>query len=191
MGILTDRQEQLLEWLQTRRTALIVEIEGRFGVSAATAYRDARALVEAGLALKTNGGIKLPPPAAPASRPLSGGKCAFCGGMVNDRTMFILQMEDSSQLTACCPHCGLLALNRPKVLSALACDFLFGRMINARHAIFLLESSISLCCEPSVLCFANEDEARRFQQGFHGMICSLDQARARVAEIMALYTTDL
>jgi DeoR family transcriptional regulator, copper-sensing transcriptional repressor len=187
MTILTDRQELLLEWLQTRRSALIAEIEERFGVSAATAYRDARALVDAGLALKTNGGVKLSPPAAPAPR--LEGRCAFCGGTVNDRTTFILQMEDGSQLTACCPHCGLMALNRPKVLSALACDFIYGRMINARQAIFLVESIISLCCEPSVLCFTNEDEARRFQQGFQGRVCSLDQARARIAEIMALNAT--
>ena len=183
MPVLTERQTQLLEWLQTRHSALIEEIEAQFGISSATAYRDSKVLVEAGLALKTNGGIKLPPM---SGKPGQAGKCDFCGAIVDERTMFIIQMEDGSRQRACCPHCGLLALQRQGAVSALASEFLYGRMINARQAAYLVESSVSPCCEPSVLCFASEDEARRFQLGFGGLLCTLDEARARISAIMNL-----
>jgi DeoR family transcriptional regulator, copper-sensing transcriptional repressor len=183
MPVLTERQTQLLEWLQMRHSALIEEIEAQFGISSATAYRDAKTLVEAGLAVKTNGGIKLFPP---SGKPGQTGKCDFCGAMVDERTIFIIQMGDGSRQQACCPHCGLLALMRPGAVSALASEFLYGRMINARQATYLVQSSISPCCEPSVLCFANEDEARRFQLGFGGTLCNLDEARTRISSIMNL-----
>ncbi len=44
MQNLTDRQQQIFEWLQAQRAVSIEEIQARFGVSAPTAYRDSRAL---------------------------------------------------------------------------------------------------------------------------------------------------
>jgi hypothetical protein len=185
MQTLTDRQQQLLAWLQIRGSASIADIEEHFATSIATAYRDARALVEHGLALKTSRGVKL---AEPVEFSLQEVKCAFCGGAINERASFVIQMQDGSQRSACCSHCGLIALDQPGVVAALACDFLYGRMINARQAIFLLESNVSLCCEPSVLCFANQEAALSFQKGFGGRICTLDEAKTRISEIMALNT---
>jgi hypothetical protein len=184
MQNLTDRQQQIHEWLQSQRTISIEEIQERFGVSAPTAYRDARALIENSLALKTNRGVKLPPSIETPVR--QDNKCSFCGGEINPRTMFIFQMQDGSQRSACCPHCGMMALGQSGVTAALASDFLYGRMVNARQASFLLESSVSLCCEPSVLCFASEDEAQHFQQGFGGKIYTLEQAAQRVNQLMTL-----
>ncbi len=186
MATLTDRQQQLNEWLQNQHHISIDEIKGRLGISAATAYRDTRALIQAGLAEKTNRGIKFSTPAEPARQQ---GKCAFCGGPIHERAFFVIQMQDGVQLRACCPHCGLMALNQTGVASALANDFLYGRMINARQAAFLVKSSVYICCEPSVLCFASEDDARHFQSGFGGELCTLDQAKARVTEIMSLGDT--
>ena len=183
MGTLTDRQQVLYEWLQSQHTTTIEEIGERLGISVATAYRDARALVEAGLAQKTNRGLKLPPPVDPVQ---DSGKCAFCGGMLNERSAFLFQLKDGTQRNACCAHCGLLALDQLDVTIALASDFLYGRMVNARQATFLLESAVSLCCEPSVLCFASEEDARHFQVGFGGMAAALDQAAARLKEIMSI-----
>jgi hypothetical protein len=183
MPKLTDRQQQLYEWLQSQGSISIAEIEARFGVSIPTAYRDIRALVETSLATKTNRGLKLSPPSESIQQE---GKCASCGGMINERASFVIQMQDGSQRSACCPHCGLLALSQSGVVTALASDFLYGRMVNARQAAFLLESSVSLCCEPSVLCFGNTTEAKNFQKGFGGKVCTLDEARALIAELMSL-----
>ncbi len=183
MPNLTSRQEKLLELLQTNPSASIQEIEALFGVSVATAYRDAQALVAAGLAVKTNGGIKKPPKPAP-SQPDR--KCYFCSATVNDRSAFIIQMQDGSQRSACCPHCGLMALDQPGVQAALTSDFLYGRMVNARQATFLFESAVNLCCEPSVICFANEDQALKFQAGFGGQVYTLEGALIQLKKLMEL-----
>ncbi len=183
MPNLTDRQQTLFEWLQSQHTTTIEEIGERLGISVATAYRDARALVEAGLAKKTNRGIKLSPPVEPIQE---SGKCAFCGGMLNDRSVFLLHLKDGSQRSACCAHCGLLALDQIEVTIALVSDFLYGRMVNVRQATFLLESKVNLCCEPSVLSFGSAEDARLFQIGFGGTIANLDQATARLKEMMSI-----
>lgn len=181
--MLTSRQERILEWLKTHGTISIEEIGSQFAVSTATAYRDAQALVKSGLALKTSGGLKLPPPVT-TSHPE--GKCFQCGAPVNERAPFVIQLQDGSQRRACCPHCGLMALSHPKVTTALASDYLYGRMVNVRQATYLFGSSVDLCCAPSVLCFANEADAQRFQLGFGGQLYRLEQATAQLTMLMAL-----
>jgi DeoR family transcriptional regulator, copper-sensing transcriptional repressor len=181
MPNLSERQQHLQEWLHTQKTASISEIEKQFEISPATAYRDARALIQAGMAVKTSNGIKIA-----VSSELEEEKCAFCGGKINERLAFIFQLEDSSQCKSCCPHCGLMALGRLKVRSAMATDFLYGHMVNVRDASYLLESSVNICCTPSVLCFTNEKVAMQFQSGFGGHICSLEAAVEQVEKMMAL-----
>lgn len=183
MVLLSDRQQQLLDWLRSRRLVSIQEIQERFSVSAPTAYRDVRALVEAGLALKTSEGVKIP---APPGRLRPEGQCFFCGGMLQERTIFLIQFSDGNQRSACCPHCGLLALGQPDVVSAMAGDYLYGRMVNARQAAYVVGSQISLCCEPSVLCFTSDEDARSFQQGFGGKVCGMDEAVETLQKLMRL-----
>jgi hypothetical protein len=80
----------------------------------------------------------------------------------------------------------MMAIRQPGVHSALAVDFLYERLVNARQAAFVLESSVNVCCQPSVICFANEKDAQGFQMGFGGRICNLDQAIAGVRDLMQL-----
>jgi DeoR family transcriptional regulator, copper-sensing transcriptional repressor len=183
MQKLTERQQQLREWLGDQSHLSIEEIMARFQISSATAYRDTHALLHAGLAEKTNRGIKQVHPDEPVSHE---GRCSFCGGPVHEKVAFMIQMQDGSQYHACCPHCGLMALKREGAIAALANDFIYGRMINARRATFLVNSMVQICCDPSVLCFASEDDAQRFQLGFGGEICSLDEASSRICDLMAL-----
>ena len=146
---LTERQQQLLGYLLTYRSISMETIRKQFRISAATAYRDVQALVQAGMAVKISGGVKLYLPSNTSPEPT--GNCSFCGKVINTRTLFIIQMQDGSQRNACCPHCGMMALGQPGVHSALAIDFLYDRLINVRQAVFLLESSVSVCCQPSVI----------------------------------------
>jgi len=185
MPTLTDRQQKLLAIIQTGQFASIEQIVAHFDVSTPTAYRDIRALVDAGLAVKTSRGVKIAPSPEP---PRLDRKCFFCSAPLSERTAFILQMQDGSQLNACCPHCGLMALSRLGVQSALTSDFIYGRMVNARQAVYLLESSVNLCCEPTVLSFASESDANRFQMGYGGSIFTLEQALIRLHELMELHS---
>ena len=184
METLTERQQQLLGYLLTYRSITMDSIRKNFGISAATAYRDVQALVQAGMAVKIIGGVKLYLATNTAPEPT--GNCSFCGKVISKRTLFVIQMQDGSQRNACCPHCGMMALGQPGVLSALAVDFLYERLINVRQAAFLLESSVNVCCQPSVICFSNEKDAQGFQMGFGGRICNLDQAIAGVTDLMLL-----
>jgi len=183
MQTLTDRQQSIFEQLQTRKSISVEEIERDFAVSIATVYRDINALMEAGLAMKTTGGVKL---ARPVEQPQPVENCFFCGGTIQNRSSFVIQMENGSQNRACCPHCGLLSLRKPGVQSAFSNDFLYGRLVNARQAYFLVGCSVSMCCEPSVLCFATEEDAYNFQLGFGGEILDLPQALTRMQELIHL-----
>jgi hypothetical protein len=183
MPTLTDRQQQLLEILQIRLRVSTEEIKTHFAISSATASRDIHALVLAGMAVKASHGVKLAPP---AEQPFQEKKCAYCNGSVNERTVFIIQMQDGSQCSACCGHCGLMALDKAGVQTALATDFIYGRMVNVRQAIYVLGSTVNLCCEPSVLCFASEEEAHCFQLGFGGSIYTLESAISQLKGLMRL-----
>jgi len=170
---LTDRQMKLLGMLQSRQRISTEEIKALFGVSAATASRDIHALVMAGAAVKVSQGLKLAPP---AEVPFHEKKCFVCGGALHERTIFVVQMQDGSRRNACCCHCGLISLDRAGVQSALASDFIDGKLVDARQATYVLGSNVRLCCEPSTLCFANEEEARYFQKGFGGSLDTMTSA---------------
>lgn len=183
MYALSNRQHDIYELLQAKRSLQVEEIEAGFAISVATAYRDMNALVTAGLAVKTTGGIRL---AQPVDTKASDERCFFCGGSIKKRSMFVVQGPDGSQNKACCPHCGLLALDQTDAQAAFSSDFLYGRLVNARQAFFLIGSRVSLCCEPSVLCFANEEDALGFQAGFGGEVCDLPQALTRLKDMVHL-----
>ena len=183
MQTLTDRQQDILERLQTSQSLKIEEIKKDFAVSIATAYRDIQALIKAGLAIKSTGGVKL---ARYSEQARVSEKCLFCGGVTKERSVFMVRMQDGSQNRACCPHCGLLALGQPGAQSAFASDFLYGRLVNVRQAFFLFGGKVNLCCEPSVLCFATKEDARSFQLGFGGEVFDLTRALAKLQESIHL-----
>jgi len=113
--------------------------------------------------------------------------CAMCKREAQERTAFVVQCEDGVQLKACCPHCGIMLLSaHPQVISALATDFLHGRMINVRTATFLVNPDLTVCCTPTVLCFQRRDEAANFQRGFGGAVMDLQRTQAYLRESMAL-----
>lgn len=104
-----------------------------------------------------------------------------CNAPVSARAVFVIQGNNNEQIHTCCAHCGLLHLDEQPA-SALAKDFLYGRMVDARRAAYLVEPDITLCCIPAVLCFATRDDANRFQQGFNGAIMTFEQALDFVCE---------
>lgn len=183
MPVLTERQQEILRELESAQSLSLEAIEEKHGISVASAYRDIRALVASGVAIKTKRGLKIAS-LSETARPEE--KCFFCGGPLKERSSFLIQMQDGRQHKACCPHCGLMGLDQPGVQAAFASDFLFGRIINVREAIFLLGSSVSLCCQPSVLCFASGEDARKFQLGFGGKPCDLAQALVYLKESVDL-----
>lgn len=170
------RRDQIIQWLQENPVLSIDELVERLGVSTMTVHRDLDALAQSGLALKVHGGVKL---AAP--NPIIGHSstsCSVCQTTAPERTAFVVHTADGQVLEACCPHCGLLLLHETdQVVSALAKDFIYGRMVNCWQAAYLVDCEISLCCVPAVLCFATPSDASRFQMGFGGRVMNFTDAQ--------------
>jgi hypothetical protein len=185
MDALTPRQQQILDMLASKNRLAIAEIRKFFNVSTATAYRDANRLVDLGLAYRTHGGLQRENTSLPI---LNQGRCVFCGGSINPRTLFTIHVNDVTVLPACCAHCGFMALaTHPESISAMTVDFIYGRMVNVRNAAYLVESIVNFCCTPSVLCFSTPDEAIRFQQGFGGKLLDFGQTQNFITHSMRLH----
>ena len=169
-----QRQEQILDWLQTQGFATVEALASRLGVSTMTVHRDLDRLAKTGAVQKVYGGVELAKPALQPQPPT----CSLCHIEVPTRTTFVAQTESGEQFQACCAHCGLLLLaENPHVTSALARDFIYGRMVNVAQAVYVIESRVHLCCVPSVLCFISREDAESFQQGFGGQVMSFEEAR--------------
>lgn len=59
---------------------------------------------------------------------------------------------------------------------ALTADYLSGQLHTVHSSIFLFGSAAAPCCRPSILTFADEENARRFQAGFGGELGRLEDA---------------
>lgn len=166
-----QRRQQILEWLQTDAILRVDDLSGRLSVSAMTVHRDLDALVESGHAEKVYGGVRLIQRNELAV-------CGLCQTAHQERLLFVITAQDGRTCRTCCPHCGLLLLaTLENPISVLVKDFLYGRMVNATRASYILESRVHLCCEPSVLGFANPADAQDFQRGFGGRVLNFQDVQ--------------
>jgi len=153
------------------------ELRQVINISQATAYREIQELAQMGLINKFSGGV--------SKVENSPKRCVQCGREINPRTSFMIEQTDGEKLAACCAHCGLMTLaKRTNISTAMTTDFFYGRLLNASQAWYVLNSSVSLCCQPSTLAFANADEARRFTLGFGGEAVDFSQAVQKIKEMM-------
>lgn len=177
------RQRRIVDLLQTHRTLTIPELVAELGVSPMTIHRDLNRLADTGQVVKTRGGVTLPGRAPGSANTATGALllCATCNHVVPDRTAFIVQSQQYGLLAACCPHCGLVLLDRcaPDDL-VLVTDFLYGQMVSAGSATYLTGSSVSTCCRPGILAFANRTDAECFQRGFGGVIMTMGEAQGHL-----------
>jgi DeoR/GlpR family transcriptional regulator of sugar metabolism len=169
------RRQQILNWLRKEGSLSIRELESRLDVSHMTIHRDLKTLSAKDLIRKVRGGAVLIADQSEARQDHR--SCLMCGGRVTRRQEFIILPKEKEQITACCPHCGImLVIDIGQVDSALARDYLYGRMINVYQAYYVIASDILLCCEPTVLCFARMSDADKFCRGFGGQVMDFSQA---------------
>ena len=175
------RRRTILQLLQKHGSIAVADLTKRFGVSRMTIHRDLDILVRQGLAQKRHGWVERAMPQPPTATEAA--RCSMCRGDIPERTLFMLQMENGERLLGCCPHCGLMILgHKPGVQTALARDFLFGHMVNALEAFYVVESRITTCCAPSVLCFQDAASAADFQRGFGGAVLNCRETIAFLKE---------
>ncbi|MCB8918016.1 MAG: DeoR family transcriptional regulator [Ardenticatenaceae bacterium] len=175
------RQQQILTWLQENHTLSVQLLAERLQVSQMTIHRDLARLAQGGQVRKVYGGAVLASP-LPETPPPASPRCAMCHQPIPGRATVTIQLLNGDSLQACCPHCGLMLLhNYPDAASILARDFLYGRMVNARQAFFVIGSDVQLCCIPSTLCFASQTDAQKFQRGFGGQVLAFTAVMAHLA----------
>jgi DeoR/GlpR family transcriptional regulator of sugar metabolism len=172
----TARQDQILHWLSESPSLSIDELVNRLGVSTMTVHRDLDQLARAGHVEKVHGGVIRAEAHPRHTRALQ--LCHLCDAPIADRTQVVIQPAHGEPIFACCPHCGFLLLAEvEQPIAILVKDFIYGRAVNARTASYLVHSDITLCCEPNYLCFANTEDALKFQNGFGGQLLTFDEAR--------------
>lgn len=168
-----EREKKILELLQTQGSASIQQLAEAFNVSNMTIHRDLNKMEQAGHIQKKHGGVTL------AGKTAAAGEyaCSMCNKSISERTVFIVQYETGEQKRACCAHCGLMIQGQSKdAWQSLTADYLYGHMVSANQAFYVMGSALSICCVPSVLSFGSLSEAEKFQKGFGGTLVNMDEA---------------
>ena len=182
MKNLSPRQREILMLVQKNNDLSIEVLRQTIGVSQATAYREIQELSQMGLVAKIPGGI--------SQIESSSDRCIQCRGETNTRTAFIIEQKDGKKHSACCAHCGMMALaNNSNISTAMTVDFVYGKMLNVSQAWYVLNSAVSLCCNPSLLSFSNHEDATRFTQGFGGEVLDFPNAQKSIKKMMTLIQT--
>lgn len=172
-----ERQAQILRWLTTEGSIRLSELAARLKVSLMTVHRDTAALAEQGSLIKSHGAVQQPQLMAKTVV-----LCPLCKTPVVDRLRFSFTTESGATQEACCGHCAFMLAKRPAELATLlATDYLYGRVISADQAHYVVHSRIAVCCKPSVLPFLTADDAAAFAQGFGGDVMALTAVRALFA----------
>jgi len=136
----------------------------------------------------------------------AGGKplCAVCQRPLHKAVSFTLQSAKGRSLSTCCPRCGLRYVVDGNASPLWATDFNDGKTIPARQAIYLEGSQIMECCasptlrgeqgivcemhfdrcQPSLVTFADDKEAQRYQAEQGGHIIRYEDALTSVQRQM-------
>ncbi len=178
-----DRETRILEYLKSNGSASIQELVDEFGVSNMTIHRDLNKLADAGLIVKKHGGAVLP--GSPRSMDDRDNSCAMCGKALSARSLFIVKLENGEEQRACCCHCGLMIQGQSgSGWQSLTTDFLYGHMVSANQAVYLLGSEVNICCVPSILSFGSRQDAEKFQKAFGGDLVNQEQVLSHLQGMM-------
>jgi len=172
-----ERQKQIKQILESKKTAKISELSNELQVSEMTIRRDLIPFINDGSVIKTYGGVSLA-----TSVPVNDTTketCIFCHRTLHQKMTYKLIRKNAETEFACCAHCGLLrqAQLKGEITHAICYDFLTQTTISAPLAFYVMDTSLDIgCCKPQVLPFEWEEHANKFIQGFGGKVYHFEEA---------------
>jgi len=179
----TERRKAMLERLEAEGSLSIAELAVDYRVSKMTVHRDLDQLERRGSLRRIHGGAVLPKADLSADEeglhePSGLRECMICFRPATQHLVYSMTLRNGNQRQACCPHCGISAQISlgDQVIMALTADYLSGQMHSVQRSVFLYGSAAAPCCRPSILTFADEENARRFQAGFGGELGRFEDA---------------
>lgn len=174
-----QREKIILDEVQLAGSVSLKDLAERLSVSSMTVHRDVNKLAAEGLVGKSRGEVLVSTKSKPEAD-----VCAMCRKQISPRTSYLLMLKNGEQKRACCAHCGLmLQTTIEDVWQAMTTDFLYGHMISANQAFFVLGSDLTICCMPSVLSFGSEVEAQKFITGFGGRVATMTEVLQHFQEM--------
>ena len=178
-----NRKEQILNLIANGYNT-VKSLAEYFNVSLMTIYRDVRELEKEGKIIRKHGELLLK--SEEEKQLQETGVCAYCGKILDRRLEFVYKLK-SKAVCACCAHCGLLLfsnIQNNEVQSCMTRDFISGNPINCFSAWYVVGSSAKPCCIPSVIAFADKEDAEKFAKGFGGKVFDFETALRAVEELM-------
>jgi hypothetical protein len=129
--------------------------------------------------------------------------CQVCGRVIPQQTEFRMVKADGGSLDACCARCAMhYMVDHPDAVShAWATDFASGRKIRAQSAYYDEGGDVQYCtrhdpsverspegvrertydrCLPTLVAFANREEAESYRQKHGGRVLTYEEALASV-----------
>lgn len=186
------RRQHILKQLADRGTVRISQLSREMSVSAMTVRRDLATLAAEGRVRRVHGGAVLVTDTQPAADSRDAAahagdtRCPTCYHSTHTHTQVVLHLRDGGHQRACCPHCGLMQIQKlgARVQASLVTDFISGQTVNAHTAVYVVAPDVTICCTPTVIAFQRREDARRFQQGFNGQVVNMQTATETIFQMM-------
>lgn len=168
-----ERREKILKLASTNGNLSAIELAERFSVSRMTIHRDLKNLESSGLLKRIHGGAV---PVLQSQESVTQAICSNCNIPPLPHQRYLHCKADQDTDCYCCACCGLKAqLQHNSSGPFFASDMISGRAVAATDAYFLIRSSATPCCNPSILSFADEAEAATFRSSFGGALARLNE----------------
>jgi len=180
-----ERQNRIKELIQVKHNMKISELSKELCVSEMTVHRDLKPLIDAGIVIKTFGGISLVTEYPHKEMPKDA--CVYCSRNIDDKLAYRLVRSNNTIEMACCAHCGLLRHRQleDEEVQAICHDFLKQTTISAPLAWYIMDTTLHIaCCQPQVLTFEWKEHAEKFVKGFGGNIYRFHEAQDNVFQQM-------
>lgn len=182
-----ERQLKIKKLIEIKQNMKISDLSQQLNVSEMTIHRDLKPLIEDGIILKTFGGISLASKTNPIHPEAAPDTCVICNRNTNDKLAYRLILSNNRIEMTCCAHCGLIRHKQleDQVIQAITHDFLRQTTISAPIMFYVMHTSIDIgCCQPQALAFEHQDHAKKFVNGFGGIVYDFKEAMEAVSTEM-------